>query len=82
MNILVNGNKMKVCDEVSSKLMKLNVDYNFVLTKVKINLLMLVKKLKSLNFMVLMSLKVSKGEEPKLEGGNPLIVFWIHSIIF
>jgi hypothetical protein len=45
----------------------LDVDYNFALAKVRINLVALVKKLKLSNFLILMSLKVFNGE-PKPKG--------------
>jgi hypothetical protein len=60
-NILHNGNKVKVCAKVSFKLVKLKMNYSFALAKVKINLASLTKELKSPSFVVLMSLKVSKG---------------------
>jgi hypothetical protein len=46
----------------------LNADY-FALRKVRINLVVLVKELKSFNFLILMSLRVSNGE-PELEGAR------------
>jgi hypothetical protein len=54
-NIFRNGSKLKVC----AKLVNLNVNYNYVLAKVGVNLVTLVNELKSSNFLVLMSLKVS-----------------------
>jgi len=45
------------------------VDYNFALAKVRINLVVSVKELKSFSFLILMSLRVSNGK-PKLEGAR------------
>jgi hypothetical protein len=59
-NILHNGNKVKVHAKVSFKLMKLKMDCNFALPKVKINLGSLTKELKFPSFVILMSLGVSK----------------------
>jgi hypothetical protein len=60
-DILHNGNEMKVRAKVSFKLMKFKTDYNFAFTKVKINLGFLTQELKSPSFVILMSLGVSKG---------------------
>ncbi len=57
---------MKVHSKVGFKLMNLYVDYNFVLAKIGINLVTLVKELNQLfSFVILMTLKVFK-REPKL----------------
>jgi hypothetical protein len=61
-NILYNKNKVKVHTKVGSKLVNLNGDYNFMLVKVRINLVVLVKELELLSFMILMSLKISQEE--------------------
>jgi hypothetical protein len=45
----------------------LNVNYNFALAKMKVNLIVLASELKSFSFLVLMYLKVSQGE-PKPQG--------------
>jgi hypothetical protein len=42
--------------------MNLNANYNFTLAKVGINLVALIKELESPGFVILMSLRVSKGE--------------------
>jgi len=42
--------------------MNLDVDYNYVLAQVGINLFVLVNEVESPSFLVLMSLKVSHGE--------------------
>jgi len=62
---------VRVFAKVSSKLVNLDVDNNFVLAKVGINLVALTKALKLFSFMILMSLKVSK-EEPKSQGARQL----------
>lgn len=53
---------MRVFAKVSSKLVNLDVDNNFVLAKVGINLVALTKALKLFSFMILMSLKISQEE--------------------
>ncbi len=61
-NIFCNGGKLRVCAKCGFKLVNLNVHCNFALTKMVMNLIVLASELKLLNFMVLMSLKVSQGE--------------------
>jgi hypothetical protein len=53
---------VKIYAKIGFKLMNLNVNYNSMLVKVIINLVSLVKKLESPNFVILMSLKIFKGE--------------------
>ncbi len=62
--------------------MNLDVNYSFILAKVRINLDFLVKKLESPNFVILMSLKIFKGELKPQGAKDLMIVFWIHSIKF
>jgi hypothetical protein len=52
--------------------MNLNADYNFVLAKVRVNLVALASKLKLLNFLVLMFLKVSQREFKPQGARQPL----------
>jgi hypothetical protein len=66
-NIFHKQKKLRIYGKVGSKLMNLNGDYNSTKTKVEINLVVLTKELESPNFVVLMSLGVSKGE-PKPKG--------------
>jgi hypothetical protein len=81
-NILHNGSELRVCAKCGSKLLNLDVDYNFALVEMGVNLVALASELKSFSFLVLMSLIISSGE-PKPEGAKqPLLVFWIHSIKF
>jgi len=58
-NILYNGNTVKVYAKVGFKLMNLDAEYNFMLMEIGINLIALVKKLKLPSFVILMSLKIS-----------------------
>jgi len=61
-DILHNGNKMKVHAKIDFKLLNLDVEHTFALVKVIVNLVALVKELKLLNFVILMSLKDSQWE--------------------
>jgi hypothetical protein len=58
-DILLNGSKLKVCANNNSKLMNLDVDYNFALAKMGMNLVALVSELESPSFLILMFLRVS-----------------------
>jgi hypothetical protein len=60
--ILHNGGRLKVCAKIGSKLVNLDVDYNFALIEMGVNLVALVNELKLFNFFVLMYMKVSWGE--------------------
>jgi len=60
--ILCSKNKGRIHAKVGFKLVNLNVDYNYLLEKVEITLVILNKELKSLNFVILMSLRISKWE--------------------
>ncbi len=68
-NIFYGGSKVKVCAKIGSKLVNLNVEYNFVLAEIRINLVVLVKELELPSFVILMFLRVSQGE-PKLQGAK------------
>ncbi len=68
-DILYDGNKVKIRTKVGSKLMNLDGDYKSMLVKVKINLDFLVKELKSFSFMIFISLRISQ-EEPKPQGAR------------
>jgi hypothetical protein len=61
-DILHNGGRLKVHAKCGSKLVNLDVDYNFALAKMGMNLVALSSELKSPNFLILMSLKVSQGD--------------------
>ncbi len=61
-DIFHSGSKLKICAKVGFKLINLNVNYNFTLVKVGVNLVVLANELKSLSFFVLISLKASQGE--------------------
>jgi hypothetical protein len=74
--------KGRVHAKVGFKLVNLNVDYNYLLEKVEIALVILTEELKSPNFMNLMSLKISKGKFSHKGQGDLPIIFWIHSINF
>ncbi len=60
-DILCSENKLKLHTKVGFKLVNLDVEYNSALVKVVVNLVALVKELKSPSFVILMSLGVSKG---------------------
>jgi hypothetical protein len=65
-DFLSNRSKLRDYAKVSSKLMNLYVEYNFALTKVRINLVALVSELELISFLVLMFLRASQGElEPQ-----------------
>jgi hypothetical protein len=53
---------VKIYAKIGFKLMNLDVNYNSMLVKVRINLVSSVKKLESPNFVILMFLKIFKGE--------------------
>ncbi len=52
--------------------MNLDVDYNYALAQVGINLVVLVSEIESFSFLVLMSLKVSHGESKQQGARRPL----------
>ncbi len=58
-NIFHNGSKVRIHAKIGFKSMNLDVEYNFVLVKVAVNLVALVKELKFPSFVILMSLKDS-----------------------
>jgi hypothetical protein len=68
-NIFYNRSKLKVYAKISSKLVDLDVEYNFTLAKMGVKLVALANELKLSSFLVLMSLKVSQGE-PKPQGAS------------
>jgi len=72
-DILCNGNKLKVCAKNGSKLVNLNVDYNFTLVEMGMNLIVLASELKSLNFLILRSLRSSQGELKPQGARQPLV---------
>ncbi len=72
-DILHSGSKLKIHARVGFKIINLNVNYNYTLVKVEVNLVVLVNELKSLSFLILMYLKVSKGELKPQEARNPLV---------
>ncbi len=61
-DVLRSINKGIVHAKVGYKLVNLNAYYNYLLAKVEIILVILTKELKSPNFVILMSLRISKGE--------------------
>jgi len=61
-DILHNGSKMRVHVKIDFKLVNLDVEYNSALVKVVVNLVALVKELKSPSFVILMSLRDSQWE--------------------
>jgi hypothetical protein len=81
-DVLCSRNKGRVHAKVGSKLVNLNVDYNYLLEKVEIALVILIEELKSNNFVNLMSLRISKGELSHKSQGDLPIIFRIHSIKF
>ncbi len=52
--------------------MNLNVEYNFTLVKMGVNLATLANELELYNFLVLTSLKVSQGEQKPQGARQPL----------
>jgi hypothetical protein len=56
-----NRGKLKVHAKNGYKLVNLDADYNFTLLEMGINLVALANELKSPNFLILMPLKVYKG---------------------
>jgi hypothetical protein len=64
---------LKISVKVGFKIINLNVNYNSTLIKVGINLVALTNELKSFNFLVLMSLKVSRGKPKPLEARKPFV---------
>ncbi len=58
-NILRNEGRLKVHVKNGSTLMNLNVNYNFTLAKMGVNLVTLTSELESPSFFVLMFLRVS-----------------------
>ncbi len=65
--------KLKVCAKNGSKLVNLNVDYNFTLVEMGLNLIVLASELKSLDFLILMYLKTSQGELKPQGARQPLV---------
>ncbi len=58
-DIFRNKSKLKICAKSGFKLMNLDADYNFGLAEMGVNLVTLASELKSLSFLILMSLRVS-----------------------
>ncbi len=61
-NIVCSRDKVKTYAKVGFKLVNLDANCNSMLAKVRINLVALAKKLELPNFVILMSLKIFKGE--------------------
>jgi hypothetical protein len=61
-DIFNNESKMKVHAKIGFKLLNLDVEYNYTLGKVVVNLVVLAKELKLPSFVVLMSLRDSQWE--------------------
>jgi len=59
-NILHNKSKVRVHAKIGFKLKNLNVEYNYALVKVAVNLVALGKELKLPSFKILMSLRDSQ----------------------
>jgi len=66
-NIFRKGGKMKVHAKVGFKLVNINVEYNFALVEVGINLVPLANEFELFSFLILIFLKVSQ-EELKPQG--------------
>ncbi len=81
-DVLRSINKGIVHAKVGYKLVNLNAYYNYLLEKVEIILVILTKELKLPNFVILMSLRISKGELSHKGQGDLPIIYWIHSINF
>ncbi len=73
-DILYNENKLGICAKVGFKLVNLNVDYNFALVEMGINFVALVNELESPNFLILMSLKIPRGNLNQKGKNNLLLV--------
>ncbi len=74
-DILHSGVKLKVHAKNGFKLMNIDVDYNFALVEMGVNLVVLTYELKSLSFLLLMSLKVSRGEPKPQKAKQPPAYF-------
>ncbi len=61
-DIFYNEGKLKVHAKVGFKLLNLFANYNFVLAKVRIDLVALASELESFHFLVFMFLRVSQKE--------------------
>ncbi len=61
-DIFHNGSKVKVHAKIGFKLMNLDVEYNYALAKVVVNLVALAKELKLPSFVILMYLRDSQWE--------------------
>ncbi len=61
-NIFHKKGKLRVCAKIGSKLMNLNIDYNFALIEMGVTLVVLASELELFSFMVLMVFRVSLGE--------------------
>jgi len=61
-DIFHNRSKVKVHAKIGFKLKNLDVEYNYALVKVAVNLVTLAKELKSPSFVILMSLRNSQWE--------------------
>jgi hypothetical protein len=81
-DIFHSEDKLRVHTKSGFKLVNLDVDYNYALDFMGMNLVSLANELELSSFLILMFLRVSQGE-PKPQGGsNPLPIFWIHPIKF
>jgi hypothetical protein len=68
-DILRSKDKLKVCTKSGFKLMNLNVDYNYALVFMGMNLVVLASELELSSFLIVMSSRISQGE-PKPQGGK------------
>jgi hypothetical protein len=81
-DIFYNKSKLGICAKVGFRLVNLNVDYNSTFVEMGVNFVVLVSELESLNFFILMSLRVPMGNLNHKGKNNLLLVFYIHSIKF
>ncbi len=61
-DIFLRGSKMKVHAKVGFKLVNSNVEYNFALVEIGINLVVLANEFELLRFLILIFLRVSQKE--------------------
>jgi hypothetical protein len=64
---------LRIHVKVGFELINSNVNYNSTLVKVGVNLVVVTSELKSLNFLVLMSFKVSHGEPKPQEARKSFV---------
>ncbi len=68
-DILCSKSNLKICTNYGSKLVKWDVNYNFTLVKMGMNLVTLASELKAPSFKFWCLLKISQGE-PKPQGAK------------